>query len=214
MIIDKDFAKNFEFPTLTKIHGKPDYCSIKKIWDEIKANASSVYSDLGGGQHGHLGLVSTTPGYALVSAIPYVRYVHPGPLVIPVNTSIGCAKQLCEEHQEHKTLFKEMIDLEKVLITLLIQAIPSVYLHQFRNVHSNAIDQQIPAIFTRLMDDYGNITEDEFKDALQALRQKVFDISEPLVAMFNKIEDMVEFSKAAQVTMTDSQIVNLGIKLI
>ena len=89
MIFDKDVLKNFEYPTLTKIHGRLDYRGLKTIRDEVKANASSVYSDLGGGQHGHLGLVSTPPQYALASAIPYVRHMHPGQLVIPANTTVG-----------------------------------------------------------------------------------------------------------------------------
>ena len=91
MIFDKDIMKNFEYPMLTKIEGKLDFRRLKLLCDEVKANASSVYSDLGGGQHGHLGLVSTTPQYALASAIPYVRHVHPGVLVIQPNTTIGCA---------------------------------------------------------------------------------------------------------------------------
>ena len=46
----------FEFKELTKIHGEPTFESLKKIKDELKANASAVTSDLGGGANGHLAL--------------------------------------------------------------------------------------------------------------------------------------------------------------
>ena len=39
----------FEFPTLTKIHGEPTYFHLKELKNELKANAASVTSDLGGG---------------------------------------------------------------------------------------------------------------------------------------------------------------------
>ena len=38
----------FEYPDLTKIHGEPTFETIKTIEDELKANAQSVYSTLGG----------------------------------------------------------------------------------------------------------------------------------------------------------------------
>ena len=44
----------FQYPILTKIHGEPTAEAILKLAKEIKANARSVYSDLGGGKHGHL----------------------------------------------------------------------------------------------------------------------------------------------------------------
>ena len=47
----------FEHANLTKIHGEPTFESIQTLQCEIIVNALSVYSDLGGGAHGHLGLV-------------------------------------------------------------------------------------------------------------------------------------------------------------
>jgi hypothetical protein len=39
----------FEHPDLTKIIGIPTYDTLHKIYQEIKSNAISVHSDLGGG---------------------------------------------------------------------------------------------------------------------------------------------------------------------
>jgi len=47
----------FEFPQLTKIHGEPDYDTLHRLHNELKSNAGSVPSTLGGGAHGHLGLI-------------------------------------------------------------------------------------------------------------------------------------------------------------
>ena len=40
---------SFEFPTLSKIQGKPTYATVKKIKDKLKANATTVTTNLGGG---------------------------------------------------------------------------------------------------------------------------------------------------------------------
>ena len=40
----------FEFPTLSKVQGNPNYESLQKIKNELKANASTVPCDLGGEQ--------------------------------------------------------------------------------------------------------------------------------------------------------------------
>ena len=62
----------FQYPDLTQIHGEPTYESLRVIQNQLKANARSVHTTLGGGQHGHLGLVLTPAQYALLSPHPYV----------------------------------------------------------------------------------------------------------------------------------------------
>ena len=79
-----DFTTLFEYATLSKIHGEPDYDQLKILKDKLKANATKIPSDLGGGNFGHLGLVLSPAEYANVSAVPYVRPVHPG---------IGCMQR-------------------------------------------------------------------------------------------------------------------------
>ena len=95
----------FEFPTLTKIHGEPNYESLKTIKNELSSNATSVTSDLGGGAHGHLGLLLTPAEYAVVSPVPYVRPGHPGVLNIPAGTPQHESTCLLTEHKDAIRLF-------------------------------------------------------------------------------------------------------------
>ena len=78
----------FEIPELTKIHGTPTYASLKKIRDQCVVNAAQVDSNLGGGNHGLTGLILQEVEYALVSPIPFVRPLHPGPFVIPAGPGV------------------------------------------------------------------------------------------------------------------------------
>ena len=62
----------FEQSNLTPIRGEPTFETLHKLWNEIKANAKSVCSNLGGVAHGHLGLVLTDAMYALISLTLFV----------------------------------------------------------------------------------------------------------------------------------------------
>ena len=57
-----------------------------KTKKQIKANSTSVSTDLGGGMNGHLGLVPTPEEYTHVVPIPYVRLLQQGALNIPLGT--------------------------------------------------------------------------------------------------------------------------------
>ena len=205
---------SFEFPVLSKVSGRPTYESLKKVKDELKTNASTVSSDLGGGANGHLGLVLTDVEYTFVSATPYVKPVHPGQLVIPPGTTNYVATSMKEDHKEEIRMFKEAINVEQALIKQLGHALPELYLKRFRNRHTNSITETIPNILTHLFTTYGKITPEELETVKDTLKGKVFNIEDPLVIMYNEIEDLKELAQAATAPMTDRQVVNLGLQLI
>ena len=68
----------FERANLTPIHGKQTFKTLHKLRNEIKANAKSVYSNIGGGAHVHLGLVLTDAQCALISPTPFSLTDTPG----------------------------------------------------------------------------------------------------------------------------------------
>ena len=82
-----DYTNLFEYHSIPKIHGGPDYEQLKNFNEKLKLNTTKIPIDLGGGSHGHLGLVLYAKEYDNVSAVPYFRPIHPGVLVIPPPTS-------------------------------------------------------------------------------------------------------------------------------
>ena len=103
-----DYATtSFEYLILTRIHGMPSYESLRKIKNELKANAASVYYDLGSGSHGHLGLVLTVAEYVNITQTEYIFPVHPGILNIAVGNPNYETARLTEEHKELVRLNRE-----------------------------------------------------------------------------------------------------------
>ena len=88
----------FTHTTLRTINGNPTYADIQHIYKQVKANAASVPSTLGGGQHGHLGLTTNATTYTRIASTPYVRPTAPAPLG-PNNT--GTAAQIAENRRTH-----------------------------------------------------------------------------------------------------------------
>ena len=104
-----DYASSyFKYKTPTPIRGEPTHKSLKRLKLELQANASSVETDLGGGNHGYLGLVLTDAEYAAVpNTQPFVAPTYPPPLVIPTNVTQIQALELKETHEEQKRLYLE-----------------------------------------------------------------------------------------------------------
>ena len=154
----------FEIPTLTKIHGEPTYFQLKELKNELKPNITSVTTDLGGGGHGHLGLVLTPAEYLTVSATAYNRPPHPGTLTIAPGTAQHEATRLRNDHKEAIRLFREAVDVEKALIKQLVTAIEPKYLTSLQDATSNAITIPLHDVLTHLFTRYGGVNADALMD--------------------------------------------------
>ena len=96
-----DYATEyFEYPVSDKIHGKSAWEYIKYLKKQLKANARNVIYDLGGGQHGHLGLVLYTIEYALLSNEHYVSPFQSVLLLTPQGTTHNESMCLNKYHGE------------------------------------------------------------------------------------------------------------------
>ena len=98
---EQETRKSVAECTVTKIHGQPTNQDIDILDDELTAIASSFPSELGGGLHGHAGLVKTNADYeAFAPGTPFVVPANPG--VYPLGTIP--AAQRGQREAEHKAL--------------------------------------------------------------------------------------------------------------
>ena len=80
-------ASYFKYKTPTPIQGTPTYKALKRLKAELRANASSVETSLGGGNHGYLGLVLSDAEYENVSPTAFIAPAFPALLAIPANST-------------------------------------------------------------------------------------------------------------------------------
>ena len=100
-ITEQETRKAVAECTVTKIFGQPTNKDLNKLDKELTAIASSFPSELGGGAHGHAGLVKSVADYELFApGTPFIIPVNPGHYPqgpIP-------AVQRAQREAEHKAL--------------------------------------------------------------------------------------------------------------
>ena len=198
----------FEFPELTKLHGEPNSESLFKLRNELKANAQAVYSNLSDGAHGHLALVLSDAQYALLTAQPFVRPVHPGTLLIPAGTPGPMATTLKEQHQESMRLFREVQGVEKALMQQIVQAVESPYLAAIRDRNSNYLQGTVHQILEHLQTVYGRVSPQMLEDREEELRTMQYNTKYPIDIVFNAVEDYVDFAELGQQPLTQRQTIS------
>ena len=114
---NKDFKNtHFAYRELSKIQGDLSLASFLTIRNEIKANAQSVHTTLGGGAHGHLGLVVTQQVYDTIApGTPYRRPVLPTLQARPTDTQYVIAQKR-HQYAEDMQLFRETNAVERAII--------------------------------------------------------------------------------------------------
>ena len=107
----------FEHPVLTTIRWEPTYETLHHLKNKLKSNTISVPTNLGGGNHGYLGMVLTPAEYRrILSNDPFTRPPNPGVLIQNMN---GTAAQIASAENNHrltKNIYLETLLLEITFI--------------------------------------------------------------------------------------------------
>ena len=104
--------------------------------------------------------------------------------------------------------------MEKQVLKQITKAVPEIYLKGFRDPNTKAINIPVRDLLHNLITTYGTVEDDELQRVHDDLKTKTFDISQPFVAMYNEVEDLKALSIAANNEYTETQLVNLGVRLI
>lgn len=211
-----DYASSyFKYKTPTPIQGAPTNKTLKRLKQELRANASSVESDLGGGDHGFLGLVLTDAEYALVAPThPFVAPVFPAALTIPAGTTSLQAMNLREQWKEDKRIYYQCRNVEKALQRHIQDAIEDKYLESMVDEDMQLINEDIPTVLTYLFDTYGKIPSEEVKQKESEIRTMIFHPADPMILLFNPIEKLKSMGESAGIPYTADQLLDMGLTVI
>ena len=139
-------------------HHEPNFSNLKLLSCEIKVNAMAVHSTLGGGAHGHLGLVLTPAQYALLSPTPLLRPTFPAALVVPGGTTTVASSNMERTYKEQIRVFRKVTGVENALKQQLTHAVDSAFLDTIHDpvtfVLKGTINDNLVFLFTT----YGKVT--------------------------------------------------------
>ena len=92
--------ESFPNNLVTKIEGEPTCQILRLIEMELIQNASSILTELGGGNHGYLGLVLSVAKYTELTG--HVFTPHPKPGLIPTFPQNPTQPQIAQANAIHK----------------------------------------------------------------------------------------------------------------
>ena len=208
-------ATYFQISKLTPIHGEPDFSTLRVLRDELKANAGSVTTTLGGGRLGYLGLLLSPEDYNRVAPeTPFVRPPNPGPLVIPVGTTQHATTRMKDDHTEALRIFRECIDVEQALIKQIMEAIQDKYTKCLWNRLTQRVDMTVEDLLRTLFQRYGFVTQHQLAEFESSIRQYTYNVQEPLSLVFDQIEELQLLAEAARTPYSDRQLVSFGVEIL
>jgi hypothetical protein len=130
-----------KFPTkhIPIVTGEPDYATISNMVQLMYGNAASLPTTLGGGQHGHVGLIMTPVLYATLSIEPFNNPIDPGPTpILPNNTSTTTRTNRLLQHTEARRIYDNNQNMDDALKAQVIDTINDTYLCELRNKYTNS----------------------------------------------------------------------------
>jgi hypothetical protein len=204
----------FPVKDLTRIIGIPTYETLHTLHLELKTNSTSVHSNLGGGQFGHLGLVISPARYAMESNEAYVRPVHPGTLVIAAGDTRHAQDAHEREHKEQLRTFHETRNVEIALIQQIVSAIDGQYISPMKNRNTGQFTGTIYQILVYLQNTYGKISPGQLSAFEKEVSEYHYDPITPIDVVFNKVEDLIEYGELARNPYSELQTITKAYNII
>jgi hypothetical protein len=204
----ESLIKSFPYPTFAPIVGEPTYETITAVTRQLKANAASVHSELGGGALGHLALIMTPAVYATISVIPFAAPGNPGPTpVIPAGNPTGAIiSATIRNHTEALRIWRLYNNVDKALKQQLIRAVTRMYIRTLEDPHIGFANVTTLMLLQHLLTTYGRITEHALHTNDSVFKSSM-DPSQPFETFISQIEDTTEYAAAGNTPYTAAQVI-------
>ena len=184
----------FEWANLTPISGKPNFKTLHKLWNKIKANGKSVYYNLGEGAHVNIGLVLTESEYTLISNTPLIYLSRPGPLIITAGTTALINYTMRITHTKAVPLFFEVTGIEQAPIQHIITTVDKTYIYYICNQTTNLINYAVADVITHIQDIYVQPMSHELLKYQETVKNAICCPHEPIASIFSAVEELLEFA--------------------
>lgn len=209
-----DFVNSFPEPSISSISGEPTYADIKRVHDSLKNNATSVPSTLGGGAHGHLGLIMEDATYHTLTGSHFVIPANPGngPVIAVGATQAQIGAATRQYNQTYKC-FHTCTRVDLALKQQIIKAFDSTFLESQKDPNTGYNNVSVLDMIVELYDLYGAIDAVDIEN--NAMKMKTpWQPTSPISSLFKQIEDALNFATAGGQPISNEQSINTAYLLI
>jgi len=171
MGVRADIREEVRKETVTKIHGQPTNQDLTLLEQELIAILANIPTTLGGGGHGHAGIVMDPARYLLTTGVPFVNPANPGtyPANVPNNAAQGVQARA---EAEHKELLKEHETFQGVVQAMkdiILEAVDNKYLLEIEDEILGFLNQTPTDMLTHLRNRGGAL---DFADTKTMLAER------------------------------------------
>ena len=206
----------FQHTTLTKILGEPNYETLAQLQKEVRANGRSVPCSLGGGNQGHLGLVTSAATYARIN--PETIFdrptTHPAP---PPNVNGATQYQIqnaIRQYDEDVREFNLCNLVERTVIQQINAAVNDEYLADLIDPDTGILTGTVPTILHTLFASYGDITAQSLAQKKANVEQITYAHQKPIAIIFHNVNEYATMAEASGAAATDVQLIDIGLIII
>jgi hypothetical protein len=211
----EDVVASFPHPVLPTVQGEPDYQTIHATRKFLQANSRAIYTHLGGGTLGHLGLIISDSSYSMISpttdAGPTLWTSPQTPGRAPAKMDGTAAQISAVRHiwEEDVQTYRTCTSLQQALKKQIISVFEPIYLEILNDKMVGYANISSRDMLDHLFETYGNITAVDLEINFEHMRQ-AWDPQQPVEYLFKQIQDCADYSEAGGVLIGQPQQINVG----
>ena len=194
MGIRTDIRDEIRKETVTKIHGQPTSHDLTNLEKEIISILANIPTMLGGGNHGHVGVIMNPTDYnTMTEGTDFVNPVNPGiyPANLALNAAAGTRARAEAEHRELINQFETFEGVRLGTKDLILEAVDNEYLNEIEHDTLGFLNQTPRQMLQHLLTRGGSLDFADTKELL-AERDGEWNVSKNPQVYFNRVEKAIK----------------------
>jgi hypothetical protein len=189
-----DIREELRKETATKIHGQPTDHDVTLLEKELIAIAATIPTTLGGGNHGHAGIIVEPTKYlTMTGGIAFAPPANPGIYLAGLALNAAAGTRAREEalHKELIAQYEIHKGVEQALKDIIIEAVDEDYLLEIEDETLGFLNETPSTMIAHLRNRGGAL---DFTDTRTLLdeRDQEWDASEVPTIYFNRVEKAMQ----------------------
>ena len=193
MGVRADIREEVRKETVTKIHGQPTNQDLTTLEKELIAILANIPTTLGGGNHGHAGILMEPTRYLLTAGVPFNNPANPGnyPLDIAGNAAAGVRARAEAEHKEEVREYETYQGVIQATKDIFLETVDHEYLIEIEDEILGFLNQTPTDMLNHLRNRGGAL---DFADTKTLLAEQdgEWDASEVPQLYFNRVEKAIQ----------------------
>ena len=132
---------------------------------------------------------------------------------VPTNTDAAEIPRYIQLHAAQVDQWRQMVNAEDIQKQQLLGSLDEKYFKGKQQAYINYANRTLAVLIQHLYDDHGTISPMEIQESEQKMKQE-WSLLDPMVELFEKIEERVEFTEAANTPIPGGKVVNISYLLI